>query len=71
MNQKIFGERAKSYTTSAAHADEYVLARILELAVPWLLGGSRGSRAGGARRRMADYVTLTGPPDGVPAAGGW
>jgi len=32
--KKIFGERAESYTTSAAHADERVLARIVELARP-------------------------------------
>ena len=34
--KKIFGERAQSYTTSAAHADEQVLARIVELARPQL-----------------------------------
>ena len=34
--KKIFGERAASYTTSAAHADEQVLARIVELARPQL-----------------------------------
>jgi ubiquinone/menaquinone biosynthesis C-methylase UbiE len=34
--KKIFGERAESYTTSAAHADEQVLARIVELARPQL-----------------------------------
>jgi len=32
--KRIFGERAASYTTSAAHADEQVLARIVELAGP-------------------------------------
>lgn len=32
--KRIFGERAESYTTSAAHADEQVLARIVELAQP-------------------------------------
>lgn len=32
--KKIFGERATNYTTSAAHADEQVLARIVELARP-------------------------------------
>jgi ubiquinone/menaquinone biosynthesis C-methylase UbiE len=32
--RKIFGDRAESYTTSAAHADERVLARIVELARP-------------------------------------
>jgi ubiquinone/menaquinone biosynthesis C-methylase UbiE len=32
--KKIFGERAESYTTSAAHADEQVLAQIVELARP-------------------------------------
>jgi protein-L-isoaspartate O-methyltransferase len=30
----IFGEHAASYTTSAAHADEHVLERIVELARP-------------------------------------
>jgi ubiquinone/menaquinone biosynthesis C-methylase UbiE len=34
--KKIFGERAKSYTVSAAHADEQVLASIVELARPQL-----------------------------------
>jgi ubiquinone/menaquinone biosynthesis C-methylase UbiE len=34
--KKIFSERAKTYTTSAAHADEQVLARIVELARPQL-----------------------------------
>ncbi|MFI5280983.1 MAG: methyltransferase domain-containing protein [Gemmatimonadales bacterium] len=32
--KRIFGERAASYTISAAHADEHVLARIVELARP-------------------------------------
>jgi ubiquinone/menaquinone biosynthesis C-methylase UbiE len=32
--QAIFGERAAFYTTSAAHADPQVLARVVELAAP-------------------------------------
>jgi len=37
--RKIFGERAAQYTTSAAHTDPKVLARVVELAAPqpdWL-----------------------------------
>lgn len=34
MAQKIFGERAAAYTTSAAHTDPQVLARVIELAAP-------------------------------------
>jgi ubiquinone/menaquinone biosynthesis C-methylase UbiE len=38
--QRIFGERASWYTTSAAHTDPQVLARLVELAAPqrdWLV----------------------------------
>jgi len=38
--KRIFGERAARYTTSAAHTDPHVLARVVELAAPqrdWLV----------------------------------
>ena len=38
--KRIFGERASRYTTSAAHTDPQVLARVVELAAPqpdWLV----------------------------------
>lgn len=34
LAQQVFGERAAQYTTSAAHADPQILARVVELAEP-------------------------------------
>jgi len=37
---RIFGERAARYTTSAAHTDPQVLARVVELAAPSRMAGA-------------------------------
>lgn len=51
--KRIFGERAETYTTSAVHADEQVLARIVELARPQLHWTARDIATGTGHTALA------------------